>query len=128
MPGEWIDETDNSGYAETGVSGTNPGSNSHLGRDAAALGGAGVVGSGIHSHNDRGLGSTTGSSNLAQTSQVGTNPSYAHGTNNPNREAAVIGGAGALGSGAHGHQGRDAGLTSSNQLSGSHGVSLPGCS
>ncbi|KAH7342652.1 hypothetical protein BKA65DRAFT_295224 [Rhexocercosporidium sp. MPI-PUGE-AT-0058] len=126
MPGEWVDETDASRYTGTGVSGTHPSSDSHLGRDVRALGGAGVVSPGIHSQkdNDRGLGSATGSSNLGQTSHAGANPSYAQGTSTATdqhlgRDAGIIGGAGigagALGSGIHSHheQDRETGLTSS---------------
>ncbi|KAH6724276.1 hypothetical protein BKA61DRAFT_26947 [Leptodontidium sp. MPI-SDFR-AT-0119] len=107
IPGEWVDETDTSRYAETGVPGTHTASNSHIARDATALGGAGVVGPGAHNQMDdeKGLGSTTGSSNLAH---AGANQSYAQGTNastdhRPGRDAAIVGGAGvgaaALGAG-----------------------------
>jgi len=137
VPGEWIDETDTSRYAGTGPPNTNTGSGSHLGRDTAALGTAGVVGSGVHSRNDndRGLGSTTGSSNLAHTSQSGPGAAYSgsqQGTHTSTdhhlgRDAALVGGTGAVGSGIHSHQdrGRDSGYTglgqTSTQHTGSHG-------
>merc|ERR1712225_186308 len=126
-----------SGSIGTGPPNTNTGSGSHLGRDTAALGTAGVVGSGVHSRNDndRGLGSTTGSSNLAHTSQSGPGAAYSgsqQGTHTSTdhhlgRDAALVGGTGAVGSGIHSHQdrGRDSGYTglgqTSTQHTGSHG-------
>ncbi|KAK0128500.1 hypothetical protein ONS95_000472 [Cadophora gregata] len=143
IPGEWIDETDTSRYAGTGASDTNTGAGSHLGRDTAALGTAGAVGSGIHSQRDtdRGLASTTGSSNLAHGSQTGHGVDYAgsqQGTSNSadnhlGRDAALIGGAGAVGTGIHSHQDRTrdsaytgpgytgSGQTTTQHASGSHG-------
>lgn len=137
VPGEWIDETDTSRYAGTGTSDGNTGSASHLGRDTAALGTAGVVGSGVHSQsdNDRGLDSTTGSANVPHTSQTGPGAGYSGSQQTTStstehhlgRDAALVGGAGAVGSGIHSHQdrGRDNGYAAvgqkTTQQTGSHG-------
>ncbi|PVH89551.1 hypothetical protein DL98DRAFT_564875 [Cadophora sp. DSE1049] len=138
VPGEWIDETDTSRYAGTGTSDTNTGSGSHVGRDTAALGAAGVVGSGVHGQREtyRGFSSTTGSSDLAHTSQTGPGAGYSgsqQGTSTSTdqhlgRDAALVGGAGAVGSGIHNHQdhGRDSGYSGTGQIATQHSTGAHG--
>jgi len=105
-------DTHNTGLS-TGSHGNNTSSGSHLGRDAAALGTAGAIGSGIHGHpdNQHNLASTTGQSDL-DPFQMGSNTGSTgttHGTNQSSgsqshlgRDAAALGSAGALGSAVHG--------------------------
>lgn len=127
--------------SNTGVApGTDTSSGSHLGGDTATVGSAGALDSGIHGHreNDRNLGSTTGSPSLAQDSHLGSNTGATQGTNTSSgshlgRDAAVIGSAGAVGTGVHSHKenerglGSNAGYAGTNESStlhtGSHGVS-----
>ncbi|KAG4432827.1 hypothetical protein IFR05_011692 [Cadophora sp. M221] len=120
IPGEWVDETDTSRYTETSTP-ANKSSDSHTARGTTALGAAGVAGSGVHSQrvDEKDFGSTTGSSDLAQTFHAVGDPSYTQGTNSSTdhhlgRDAAIVGGAG-VGAAAIG-----AGL-SSTQHTGSQG-------
>ncbi len=126
--------------SNTGVAqGVNTSSGSHLGRDTAAVGTAGALGSGIHSHreDERTGGATTQQSDLAQGAHLGSNTGTSQGTNTSSgshlgRDAAVLGTAGAVGAGVHNHRENERGLGSNtgsavtNQGSahhtGSHGV------
>lgn len=106
-------DTHNTGLS-TGSHGDNTSSGSHLGRDAAALGTAGAIGSGIHGHpdNKHNLASTTGQSDL-DPFQMGSNTGSTGTTRGANqssggqshlgRDAAAVGSTGALGSAVHGH-------------------------
>ncbi|PBP27473.1 hypothetical protein BUE80_DR001684 [Diplocarpon rosae] len=132
VPGQWVDEgstgaglsgagagvglgsTSGSSGLAHGSQSSNPSpqqtsanSGSHVGRDAAAVGAAGIAGSGIHSHreNERSVGST-GSSGLAHGTQ--SSHAYPEQTSSTSgsrfgRDAAAVGAAGVIGSGIHSH-------------------------
>jgi hypothetical protein len=127
--------TSSTGYGSSQAGDTS--SSHHLGRDAAAIGAAGLAAEGIHHHreNERvGDNEYTGtsrtmplSSNTTSTSQpLGSNTGYGTQSSNTTsghhlgRDAAAVGTAGAVGEGIHHHREHEHGLGSSSTTTGSH--------
>ena len=101
-------------------------SHTHAGRDTALAGAAGVGAHEATRHHDRGLGNTSSGlpSTSTGTSGLGNDPSLGQSQHHYGRDAALAGGAGAAGLGAHdlAHRDRHTGTSGTTGTTGTHSL------